>query len=171
MVISGERSGSTWVSNWLTTDTSICYHDPRYRWTEEQIRHLKAGKKRVGICCTYAGMDPEWANRQLVPTVILHRDPKEIDASWAKFGIVPFVSKPPLDCVGGWHVDWKAPRHPQMAPEIFEFLLWKPMDIDRWKELVQMNIQPHYAGIEMTGGGIKELTRKIGETLATHDHP
>ena len=164
LVVSGERSGSTWAANWLTTDTSICSHDPRLRWTEDQIRQLKVKGKRVGICCTYAGMDPEWCNRQIIPTLIIHRDPAEIDASWARLGVVPFVNKPPLDCVAGWHVDWKLLRDPRTAEQIYERLLWKDFDAGRHHELVQMNIQPHFEGLALGGGGIKELTKRIAES-------
>ena len=165
MVVSGERSGSTWVANWLTTDSSICFHDPRLRWTEQQICHLSVPRKRVGICCTYAGIDPEWANRQNVPTLVLHRDPQEVEASWRRIGVVPFVSRPPLDCVAGWHVDWRAPRDPKVATEIYEFLLWKPIDLVRHQELVQMNIQPHFTGLTHGKASMEELTRKITESM------
>lgn len=167
MVVSGERSGSTWVANWLTTDKSICYHDPRMRWTEEQIRTLSAPGKRVGICCTYQGMDPEWANQQLVPTVILHRDPEEIRESFRKMGLIPFVHNPPLECVGGWHVDWRAPFDPAQAREIYEFLLWQEMDEARHKELVQMNIQPHWAGIAHSKESMMQLMAKIAGAIRT----
>jgi len=167
MVISGERSGSTWVANWLTTDTSICYHDPRLRWTAEQIRHLKRGsKKRVGICCTAAGMDPEWCNLQQCPTLILHRDPLEIEASWRRIGVIPMFSKQPLDCVGGWHVDWKAPRVPEIAAQIYEFLLWKDFDAERHHELCQMNVQPHFVGLDIGVAGIKEHMAHMQKVLS-----
>jgi hypothetical protein len=164
LVVSGERSGSTWVANWLTTDRSICYHDPRLRWTEDQISRLKCGKKQVGVCCTFAGMDPTWANRQRCPTLVLHRDPAEIDASWGSLGVVPFVRKPVLENLVGWHVKWDAPRDPVIAKEIYEFLLLDTFDASRHQELVQMNVQPHFPGLTV-GGGVKELTKKISEVL------
>jgi len=165
MVISAERSGSTWVANWLTTDTSICYHDPRLRWTEEQLRTLKCGKKRVGIACTFAGLDPEWCNRQLCPTVILHRPQNEVDASWRRMGFIPFVKQPALDAVGGWHVKWDAPRDPALAKEIYEYLLWKEFDAERHHELCMMNVQPHLPGLHIIPKGFAELTTRITEAM------
>ena len=49
MVIGLPRTGTTWASNWLTTDSTQCYHDPLYHthyedWDEKfSARDRKSG--------------------------------------------------------------------------------------------------------------------------------
>lgn len=162
IVVSGERSGSTWAANWLTTDTTLCYHDPLMRWRQEELSHLPRPRgKRIGIACTAQGQFPEWVNRQVCPTVVLHREHAQIDASWTKLGVAPFLVKPDLNNVWGLHYTWQSLFDPTFAKEIYEYLLHETFDAERHHELVQMNVQPHFDSVSVTGPGVKELVQRI----------
>jgi hypothetical protein len=167
-VISGERSASTWTANWLTTDDTICYHDPMLRWTLDELSHLKVPGKRVGISCTAQGHFPEWINRQLCPVIVLHREHAEIEASWSKIGVQPFQSKPDLTLVAGSHWTWASVFSPEVAKAMWEYLIpGKPFDLGRHHELVNMHVQPYFLGLDLSATGVTELGQRIRGLLGT----
>ena len=53
------RSGTTWVANWLTTDTTLCIHDPLYKYHLEDLDNIETNKK-LGISCTAIWRAPEF---------------------------------------------------------------------------------------------------------------
>jgi hypothetical protein len=61
IVLGLPRSATTWLANWLTTDRSLCLHDPFAKTLPEQ---WDAGGKRLGISCTGAYLMPAAARVQ-----------------------------------------------------------------------------------------------------------
>lgn len=100
MVIGAPRSGTAWASVWLNA-----YHDPLWDFFYEDMANHLSGS---GICCTGLGMFPSWVNLQHCPKVILHRDPKEVNASLLAMGLPPVHPQlfHNLDQIEGLHVPW-----------------------------------------------------------------
>lgn len=168
MVISGERSGSTWAANWLTTDTTICFHDPLLRWSFSDLDGIfpLMGRKK-GVSCTALQLAPDWVNKHPARKVIVHRPDEEIAASWDNIGVVPIMARRTnerLSEIHGLHVKYKDLFDPGHARHIAEYLD-VPFDHHRHAELVQMNIQPQFASLCVTERGVKGLVESIRKTL------
>lgn len=83
IVVALPRSGTTWLSNLLTTERSLCIHDPFYYGEPETWPH--DGRRR-GICCTVAYVIPGFIESCACPVVVLERDPADCDKSMAALG-------------------------------------------------------------------------------------
>lgn len=92
MVLGGPRSATTWAANWLTTDTSVCMHDPLLEYTCAQLHRMTfPGGRRFGISCTSAMLYPDFINMQKCPKLVLVRDVGEINASLRSLGLVELI--------------------------------------------------------------------------------
>lgn len=156
MIIAAPRSATTWAANWLTTDGTLCLHDPLWRYHYRQLDAIES-RKMLGVCCTGLAHFPEWVNAHPARKVILHRDPAEVSASLSAIGIRAPTEHlyTGLDEIRGMHVDWRElftnPR------PIYEHLLELPFDAERHAELAQMEIQPHFTGLKKS----PEVTRQL----------
>jgi hypothetical protein len=138
------RSGTTWASNWLTTDHSLCWHDPCESAYPGDIERWAARQPRLpGISCTGSWHYRDWAPE--VPTICLDRPYAEILASLERLGLPGFSE--------GVYSLFQAlpfPRYtladmlnPVIAKEIWTRLLPSvPFDQERHWELAKMNVQP-----------------------------
>ena len=140
MVLCAPRSGSAWAANLLTTDTTLCLHDPlgRYHYTElDQIRSTK----RIGVACTALALFPQYVNQHPAPKVILHRPFEEVNASLLAMGgpPLPLMWDGALDKIEGMHLPWTAMFTDPKA--MYRHLLGKELDEERWEELLRLNIQ------------------------------
>ena len=137
------RSGTTWSAAWLTTDTSICWHDPIAYATPFEIEKKQSSAKYRGISCTGSWMF-NWTPPER--TLVLERDPAEVNQSLRELGL-PELTEAMLDTFG-----WvRGVRYPYQAlfddraGEIWEFLLpHVPFNAERHAELAQMSIQPDF---------------------------
>jgi hypothetical protein len=140
MVIGLPRSGTTWAANWLTTDTTICIHDPLARYMLDQLNDID-GPKMIGVACTALGFHPDWVNNHPARKVILHRPLLEVQNALEAQGFNGFQGVE-LMRLQGMHCDWRDLWN--KPKEIYEFLLQREFDADRHSELKQMNIQVDY---------------------------
>lgn len=143
MILALPRSGTTWAANWLTTDNSMCWHDPVTRLLPKEIDKLSIGKKYHGISCTGAWMWSQWVKDHPARKIILLRDINEINASLESIGL-PLMTQSMVDrfnALEGIKVPYT---------DLFESpqFIWKnmlpdiPFDPQRHAELVKMNIEP-----------------------------
>lgn len=168
MVLGGPRSATTWLSNLLTTDKTLCLHDPLIQYTPNMLDGMYfPGKTRVGISDTAALLWPEWINTHPAKKVILWRDPGEINASLKRLGLhdihhqkhilrieslVPKVRMYPWDSV--FRVD--------IASEICKYFD-VPFCPYRHEELTRMNVQPHVPNLLVGKEAGTELARRLTE--------
>jgi len=160
MLIAAPRSGTTWASNWLTTDTTLCFHDPLWRWSKEQLDSIQS-RRRIGVACTGLALFPEWVNAHPARKVILHRDLAEVDASLVRIGMTPCSEQwnGVLDRINGVHLDWRDLfERPQY---IYEYLLDQPFDAERWTLLREANVQPHYESITVNQAATARLMAEL----------
>jgi hypothetical protein len=138
MVLGAPRSATAWAANWLTTDTTLCLHEPLARWAAQDLDGLSS-PKMLGISCTALALRPDFVNAHPARKVILHRPSAQISASMDKLRIPGSYDFDALDRINGMHVPWTALFR---APEaIYAFLLQRPFDVERHTELISLNIQ------------------------------
>lgn len=151
------RSGSTWLSNWLTTDQSICWHDPaEWALPEEVEAWGNATDKQAGICCTGMWLLAPW--RPSVPTLKLTRPRGLVNASMAAKGLpeLPDEAFDLFDALPYPSVSLVDLLNPVRAHDVQHFLLPDvPFDLGRHQELSRMNIQPSERELERIRGYVK----------------
>jgi hypothetical protein len=163
MLLSAPRSASTWASAWLSTDTTLCLHDPLWRWHYSELDAIES-PKRLGIACTGVALFPDWVNAHPARKIILHRDLAEVDASLEQIGMSACSQQweGALDRIEGVHVAWTElftrPRY------IYEYLLDLPFDPERWAVLREINMQPHFQQISVD----QRATARLMAELRAH---
>ena len=170
MVVGGPRSATTWVANLLTTDTTLCLHDPLLEHTSKQLENAHFPGKRVGIADTSAIMWPEWIAVHPAKKVVLWREVSEINVSLRALGL------PEMDAVSHYRrlsmlshipvLPWQAVFTPLGAMRLCK-LLDVPFDRYRFEELVKMNIQPQFSRLPVSKEAAQELVRRIQKELAS----
>lgn len=156
MIIAAPRSGTTWAANWLTTDSTLCLHDPlAYRHHTEW--DLMASGKMMGVSDTGVSVFHQWLNAHPARKVILHRDRGEIAKS---LGIPEFLDTPDdLPNVNGMHVHYTelfdAPK------KIYEFLLQREFDQGRHEELRKIRMQPTSESMTLDKDLVVRLIREM----------
>lgn len=100
MVIGPPRSGTAWASVWLNA-----YHDPLWDVFYEDLDRDLAG---LGVCCTGLGLFADFVAAHPAPKLILHRDPKDVNASLKALGLPAVDSRlfANLEHIQGLHVHW-----------------------------------------------------------------
>lgn len=136
------RSGTTWLANWLTTDRSLCLHDPFSRALPET---WDAGGKRLGISCTGAYLMPGWLEAQACPVAVIERDPAACDASLEAMGLpTTWPLRRAFKAARGQRWRFEDIWHEDKARELWAFLLpGIAFDAPRYRLLRGMQVQPH----------------------------
>lgn len=163
IVVGLPRSGTTWIANWLTTDDTICVHDPLYKYTLEELDYLQTDKL-LGISCTALWTYPQFLQGHKARKIIVHRDLKEINDSLVNEIETSPISKEKakiLDSLDGMHVQFKDLFNPTEAKKIYEYALNKPFDPMRHAYLVEMNIQPNFGMLFFNKEAIRNFKRRI----------
>lgn len=160
MIIAAPRSGTTWAANWLTTQTTLCLHDPLWHRTKEELDSIKTNKV-LGISCTALALFPHWLNTHNARKVILHRSLQEIDESLISIGLTALSTEwnGALDKIAGYHCDWRDLFYkPQW---IYEYLLELPFDAERHAELAKMDIQPDFERLKINPKVTANLVKQL----------
>lgn len=162
MIVALPRCGTTWASNWLTTEFTHCTHDPLYTthyrdWDEK----LSLPGRVSGVSCTGIWRWADWLNDHPARKVILHRDLGEIQKSMEEIGL-PGVIGPDeerqLRSVIGLHVPFTDLFESARASEIWQYLVpGRPFNRIRHRELINIEMQPKFSGLKVG----PEVTRKL----------
>lgn len=139
------RSRTAWLSVFLTTDKTICHHDPMAFVKDVQCLNMIGGAGRItGVADTGLALFHQWVNRQEVVRVVIKRPVEEVCRSLSKIGLptdgVPLLAH----CLDQINADLTINFH-----EIDNFLstLWDictrglPFDAPRAALLKTLNIQ------------------------------
>jgi hypothetical protein len=164
MVLGPPRSGTTWVSNLLTTEYTSCIHDPLWTTHYKDLDKLKS-KKILGIACTGLFMFPDFVNDHPARKIILHRDLNDINTSLAKIGL-PLITKDQnhsLYDLRGIHVSWKSMFDEVGAKYIFEHLTQLEFDKERFALLKQIKMQPNFHTVMVNPKLTTQLVKEIQE--------
>lgn len=167
MVLGGPRSATTWAANWLTTNTSVCMHDPLLEYSCAQLHRMTfAGGRRFGISCTSSMLYPDFVNMQNCPKVVLVRDVGEINASLRSLGLVELIPsrhEARLATVkNAMFVPYEYLFMPSRAAIIAKHL-GVPFDIVRHDILVQMRVEPMWRHLNVGKQAVVDLITRIRE--------
>ena len=160
MLLAAPRSATTWAANWLTTDTTLCLHDPLWQWAKEELDGIRS-RRRIGLSCTGLALFPEWVNAHPARKVILHRDLSAVDESLKRIGMTVCSDQwnGVLDRINGVHLEWSELfTRPQY---IYEYLLDSPFDPERWAVLREMNVQPHFQAVTVNQSATARLMAEL----------
>lgn len=163
MVLAAPRSGTTWAANWLTTNTTLCIHDPLLRMRRNQLDDIET-TKLLGISDTSLYQFPEFLAAHSARKVVLHRDINEVNDSLEALGVLPIHvenSQCQLDNIKAMHVSWTDMFYPDTAAPIYEYLTQQPFDIERHYELTKMQIQPEFALVPYNKSVVRELFAEL----------
>lgn len=168
MVLGGPRSGTTWAANLLTTDTTVCLHDPLVEYTLVQLSSLFVPGAKIGISCTAALMFPEWVNAQKCPKIILYREVADINNSLRQLGLVELERDKHMariDAIKGAKlVPYQELFGMKTAQGIANYL-GVPFYPARHDILRQMHVEPLFRHINMGKQAVHDLFARIRETL------
>jgi hypothetical protein len=159
MVLGTPRSGTAWVANWLTTDRTLCLHDPLWTHHYSELDQMLFPGRRVGVACTGLALFPQYLEKHPARKVILHRPIEEVNASLTQMGM-PALGEAwdgALDRIQGMHVPWTDVLNPDRADEIHQFLLRRRLDTDRHAMLTRFNVQMAFEKIVPDRSAIRRL--------------
>jgi hypothetical protein len=164
LVLSLSRSGSTWCSNWLSTDTTHCLHDPLSYRTLTDLEMLHFPGKQVGAACTFLWMYPQWCQQHAKHLIILDRPINQIQASLKRIGMdaLPEAMIKKFQAMPGHRVPYEQLFDPKFAMAIWEYLhIHAPFDEERHKLLREMTINPNFAQWRPDKKIIQELLQHL----------
>ena len=172
MVLGGPRSATTWVANWLTTETTMCLHDPLLEYDRRQLDVMTIPGKEIGISCTSTLLFPEWYLKHPARKILLYREPDEVNRSLEALGL-PALDVPAHNgrvhaaVKGGidiWH--WEAVLRQNTARTIWASLLpHVPFDIYRHDLLTKLNVQPHWRRLPVSKEAVRDLIKRAREVV------
>ena len=164
MVLGMPRSGTTWTANWLTTDKTICIHDPVGRYTLREMDEIVYGDKLVGISCTTSWMLGDWVDTHPAPKIIIDRNVGPVNKSLTALGL-PLMSMQAvcrLKSLKGKRVDYEYLFDRNTAEMIWQHLLPAiPFDEDRHRELCGYHIQPNWKQVAQDPSVIVKLSENF----------
>lgn len=162
MILALPRTATTWAANWLTTDNTLCLHDPLNNWHYTALDGLES-RRRVGVSCTGLYNFTDWLNDHPAPKVILHRDMSEINEELRRLGMpeITKADKLKLGRIKGLHCHY-SDLFKNPAP-IYERLLGVPFDQERHAELCQIAMQPRFEGLTYNPAVIRRLVSEINQ--------
>lgn len=167
MVLGGPRSATTWAANWLTTDTTICLHDPLLEYPIQHLQRMTFDGKRFGISCTSALLYPDWVNAQKCPKVILYREIKEINRSLRELGLVELIESRHLARLNNIHGALIVPYEHLFSPTgagVIAKHLGVPFDAYRHDVLMQMRVEPMWKRLNVGRQAVTDLIQRIKES-------
>lgn len=167
MVLGGPRSGTTWAANWLTTDTTVCLHDPLLEYPIQFLQRMTFdGGKRFGISCTASTLYPDWVNAQRCPKVVLVRDVHDINRSLRELGLVELIPsrhEARLAAVrNALFVPYEWLFHRNKAEFIAKHL-GVPFDPYRHELLTQMRVEPMWRHLSVGKEAAAQLIKRVTE--------
>lgn len=167
MVLGGPRSGTTWAANWLTTNETVCLHDPLLEYRIETLQRLTFPGRRFGISCTSATLYPAWVNAQRCPKVVLVRDVSDINRSLRELGLVELIParhEARLAAVkDAMFIDYEL-MFTVAGGRMISRHLGVPFDPIRHDILMQMNVQPAWKRLNVGRDAVKQLMERIKES-------
>ena len=128
LICSTPRSGSAWLSNFLTYDGVLCVHEPMVTPVPE------SGHWLVGGVDTGAAHFPLPLSKRIYQ---LRRDEREVERSLRNMGL-PYIATPMLE-VKTW--DYADLFTLDCLREIWAEIVGTPFDAIRASQLIEFNVQ------------------------------
>jgi hypothetical protein len=169
MVLSAPRSGSTWVANWLTTEKTLCLHDPILEYRVEALDFLPCDRT-LGLSCTALALLPDFVNAHPAKKVVLHRDLREVNQSLCRIGLTRLPSSwdKALVKIDAIHCSFHDVFDPECAKILWEHLIpGIPFDAPRHANLRAMHIEPNFDKVKVVPDRAREFRHRLEEAFAS----
>jgi hypothetical protein len=160
IVLALPRSGTSWVANWLTTERSLCLHDPfalglPSSWPKDE--------RARGISCTAAYLMRGWVDKFDCPVAVIERDPAACDESLRELGLPDSAfCQAALREVHAQRFAFEGLWDEGGARELWEYLLPQiPFDALRWRLLKDMQVQPYWPRFQPDHETAVHVTRAV----------
>jgi len=135
------RSGTTWLSVFLSTDDCLCLHDPYGTHTPEEL-----GQWEGGVCDTALWYYADWCRVHTDKFIIIDRKVEEVNSSLINLDIVQ-VPEEFTNIFNNTDSNKRIYFEDLFTEEIAEEL-WnyiypeKPFNVIRWKMLKDIHMEP-----------------------------
>lgn len=166
MILGGPRSATTWAANWLTTDTSICLHDPLLEYESTYLARMTFPGRRLGIACTSSSLYPDWVNAQKCPKVVLMRNVNDINRSLRELGLVELIPSKHEARMAAVEKAMFVPYEWLFVPTAARVIakhLGLHFDPPRHDLLKQMRVEPMWSHLNVGKEACKALIKRIME--------
>lgn len=153
------RSGTAWVANWLTTDKSLCLHDPFAAAMPERWE----ANGRFGIACTGSYLFPKWLHTLDCPIAVIDRDPDDCAASLRANGLPDGIEplKQALDAIDGRRWRFSDLWDEEKARDLWAFLLpGIAFDAQRYRLLRSLRVETKNRTADMDT--LAEIIKRYG---------
>lgn len=167
MVLSAPRSASTWAANWLTTERTLCLHDPVLEIDVDALDALRADRS-LGIACTAMALLPDVVNAHPAHKVIVHRSLAEVNLSLESIGLTrlgPLWTRA-LDHIKGLHVYYEDLFNPLAASRMYYHLTGLPFDAARHEQLRAMYVEPAFEKVKVVADRARAFRDRLEAALA-----
>lgn len=174
MIIGLPRSGTTWVSNWLSTSHSYCLHDPlnkvHYSKWDTDRKYFPPDNcyRHVGVACTGIWRFPKFVNNHPARKLVVIRDQSEVNESLNRInlsGLEDDASRK-LALIEGPRVHYRDLFNPVVAESIFHYLT-SPAEtfcLLRYKQLTEFTIEPRFSVLEKNNIVMKTLHDELNNS-------
>lgn len=162
MVLSAPRSASTWVANWLTTEKTLCLHDPILEHKPEDLDDIPCDRL-LGLACTGLALLPDFVNTHPAMKVIVHRDLEAVNRSLTTIGLTPLGRRwnDALDRIRGMHVYYDSLFDAHWADKIHYQLTGLPFDAARHAQLCGMYVEPHFEKLTVKADRARDFRQRV----------
>jgi hypothetical protein len=150
MVLALPRSGTAWVANLLTTDTSLCIHEAFMDHSIDDLDN-RSYDGMLGIAETSAFTKVDEINQHSAKKLVIERPLNEVNESIAELGFKTMLSYDLMIQLKGYRIAFKDLFNYDIMAEAYYYLLRKELNQERHRMLCQMNIQ-NTAAIERVRG-------------------
>lgn len=148
MVLGLPRSGTAWLANLLTTDTSLCLHESFMTTTIQELDELEKSQGHLlGICETSGLFIADEINNHPSQKVIIERPLHEINFSLARIGfpLMPDETIKLLKNLEGYRIAFEDLFDYQKISFVYEQLIGKQLNKDRHQLLCSFGIENIFA--------------------------
>lgn len=169
MVLGAPRSATTWMANLLTTDSTLCLHDPLLEHQAHLIDQMQIPGKRIGIADTAALLYPDWLEEHRAKKIVIWRDPAQVNLALRALGLREIDPAAHVKRLGALPkgvkiYPFESVFNPYVAQEICE-LFDVPFCRWRFQELIKMNVQPQFSRIPVGREAAQDLVRRLAKEL------
>ena len=167
MVLSAPRSASTWAANWLTTEKTLCLHDPILEHTPEALDKIPCDRM-LGLSCTALALLPDLINQHPARKLIVHRDLEEVNLSLISIGLTRLGRRwdTALDAIRGMHVYFGSLFETEQAGLIYEYLTELPFDAPRHEQLRNMYVEPNFSKVPIHAQTARSFRDRLTAALS-----
>ena len=165
------RSGTTWAANWLTTDNSLCLHDPLVNRTLDQLQDwaFEMGHWK-GVACTGLWMFPDWVKDNVACVVLVDRPVADVNRSLIDIGLgsMPDQAVEAFMAFPGKRVAMADLFKRETAAEIWGYLLGPvEFNAERHQLLTGFMVNPYFPGWEPDTVAVQDWMARVQKAANT----